>query len=153
MLNTFLKLHQTKKENCILYCVLIDQRETIESRINVINWSSKVRNLLQNAGFGDVWLFPDSVNFKSCIPVLRDSGERVWQFVHHYTCLENLKQFLSGHLRLSSHKLNIEIGRHNNIDRQDRKCIICNLNDIEDEFHFVLVCPDYINLRNAYIPK
>ena len=71
LLNTFLKLHQTKKENCILYCVLIDQRETIESRINVINWSSKVRNLLQNAGFGDVWLFPDSVNSKLCIPVLR----------------------------------------------------------------------------------
>ena len=29
----------------------------------------------------------------------------------------------------------------------------CNLNHIEDEFHFVLVCPDYFNLRNAYIPK
>ena len=56
-------------------------------------------------------------------------------------------------LRLSSHKLNIKIGRHNKNDKQDRKCIICNLNDIEDEFHFVLVCPDYINLRNAYIHK
>ena len=56
-------------------------------------------------------------------------------------------------LRLSSHKWNIEIGRHNKIDRQDRKCIRCNLNDIEDEFHFVLVRPDYVNLRNAYIPK
>ena len=56
-------------------------------------------------------------------------------------------------LRLSSHKLNIEIGRHSKIDRQDRKCIRCNLNDIEDEFHSVLVCPDYINVRNAYIPK
>jgi len=49
----------------------------------------------------------------------------------------------------SSYKLNIEIGRHNKIDRQDKKCIRRNLNDIEDEFHFVLVCPDYINLRNA----
>ena len=49
--------------------------------------------------------------------------------------------------------MNIEIGRHNKIDRQDGKCIICNLNDIEDEFHFVLVCPDYTNLRNAYIPN
>ena len=39
--------------------------------INVINWSSKVRNLLQNAGFEDVWLFPDSVNLKLFIPVLR----------------------------------------------------------------------------------
>ena len=56
-------------------------------------------------------------------------------------------------LRFSSNKLNIEIGRHNKIDRQDRKCIRCNLNDIEDEFHFVLVRPDYVNLRNAYIPK
>ena len=54
-----------------MYCGLIDQRKTIESRINVIIWSSKVRNLLQNAGFGDVWLFPDSVNSKLCIPVLR----------------------------------------------------------------------------------
>ena len=45
------------------------------------------------------------------------------------------------------------IGRHNTIDRQDRKCIRCNLNNIEDECHFVLVSPDYINLRNAYIPK
>ena len=56
-------------------------------------------------------------------------------------------------LRLSSHKLNIEIDRHNIIDRQDRKCKSCNINDIEDEFHFVLVSPDYINLRNVYIPK
>ena len=56
-------------------------------------------------------------------------------------------------LSISSHKLNIEIDRHNKIDRQDRTCISCNSNDIEDEFHFVLVCPDYINLRNDYIPK
>ena len=54
-------------------------------------------------------------------------------------------------LRRSSHKLNtcieIAIGRHDSIDRQDRKCIRCDLNDIQGEFHFVLVCPDYINLR------
>ena len=68
--------------------------------------------------------------------------------------LHNVKYIhILAKLRLSSHKLNIEIGRHNKIDRQDRKCIRCNSNDIEDEFHFVLVCPDYINLRNAYIPK
>ena len=68
--------------------------------------------------------------------------------------LNNVKyRHILAKLRFSSSKLNIEIGGHNKIDRQDRKCIRCNLNDIEDEFHFVLVCPDYINLRNAYIPK
>jgi len=56
-------------------------------------------------------------------------------------------------LRLSSHKLFIETGRHQNIDRDQRKCILCNLNDIEDEFHFVLKCPYYNDVRNALIPK
>ena len=32
-------------------------------------------------------------------------------------------------------------------------CIRCALNDNQDEFHFVLVCPDYIDLRNAYNHK
>ena len=28
--------------------------------------------------------------------------------------------------------------------------VLVYLNDIEDEFHYVLVCDDYINSRNAY---
>ena len=76
----------------------------------------------------------------------------VFELSAYINKLHNVKYFLVK-LRLSSHKLNKEIGRHNTIDRQDIKCIICNLNDIEDEFHIVLICPDYINLRNAYIPK
>ena len=42
-------------------------------------------------------------------------------------------------LRLSSHKLAIETCRHNKISLHDRKCTHCTLNDIEDEFHFVLI--------------
>ena len=42
--------------------------------------------------------------------------------------------------RLAFHDLCIETGRHNNIDRSDRKCFTCNNNDIEDEYHFVLIC-------------
>ena len=56
-------------------------------------------------------------------------------------------------LRLSSHQLSIETGRHRNIDRPNRKCTVCNLNDIEDEFHFTLICPAYEDLRKQYIPK
>ena len=56
-------------------------------------------------------------------------------------------------LRLSSHSLNIETGRHRNIDRSNRKCSACNLNDIEDEFHFTLICSAYENLRKQYIDK
>ena len=54
-------------------------------------------------------------------------------------------------LRVSSHDLCIETGGHNNIDRRDRKCFMCNNNDIEDEYHFVLTCSLYDSLRKQYI--
>lgn len=35
----------------------------------------------------------------------------------------------------------------------ERKCIYCNSNDVEDEYHFVLVCDFYTELRKLYIKK
>ena len=49
--------------------------------------------------------------------------------------------------RLSSHKLKIERGRYHNIDRKNRICKYCNLKAIENEYHFLLVCPLYRNIR------
>jgi hypothetical protein len=56
-------------------------------------------------------------------------------------------------LRLSSHKLNIEKGRHRNISREDRKCLMCSRNDLKDEYHFVLVCDAYKSLRKNIYQK
>ena len=53
--------------------------------------------------------------------------------------------------RLSSHDLMIEKGRHMNIPRIDRKCAQCNMNAIEDEYHFLLVCQKYKHLRRQYL--
>ena len=53
--------------------------------------------------------------------------------------------------RLSSHKLEIERGRHHNIDRENRICIFCNLKAIENEYHFLLVCPLYRDIRKQYL--
>ena len=61
------------------------------------------------------------------------------------------RQILSKN-RLSSHQLAIEKGRHLNIERNQRKCSLCT-SDIEDEFHFNLICPAYIDLRKTYIHK
>ena len=46
----------------------------------------------------------------------------------------------------------VETGRHQNIVRDQRKCVLCNLNDIEDEYHFVIKCPYYADIRNTLIP-
>jgi hypothetical protein len=54
--------------------------------------------------------------------------------------------------RLSSHRLEIEQGRFNNIPRNERKCKLC-LECIEDEYHFILVCPFYNDCRKQYLKK
>ena len=57
-------------------------------------------------------------------------------------------------LRVSAHKLEIEAGRWHKpvaIPRNDRKCIVCNV--LEDEFHFVLECNLYKELREQYLKK
>ena len=54
-------------------------------------------------------------------------------------------------LRLSSRRLAVETGRHTGVERQNRKCIFCVTDDLEDEYHSVLICPRYNNLRTLLI--
>jgi hypothetical protein len=41
---------------------------------------------------------------------------------------------------ISAHKLRIESARYgrNRLERQERICQVCDINEFEDEFHFVL---------------
>ena len=58
--------------------------------------------------------------------------------------------------RTSSHCLEIEIGRHYNLAREDRLCKLCgtyNIIAIEDEYHVLFHCPSYKHLREVYIPR
>ena len=48
-------------------------------------------------------------------------------------------------IRLSNHKLNIEVGRHGKIPKNERYCPFCPTL-IEDEMHFLL-CPAYSTNR------
>ena len=55
--------------------------------------------------------------------------------------------------RLSSHCLAVETGGHRNIQRSARKCNFCTLDEIEDEYHFALICPYYNELRRIYTKR
>ena len=55
--------------------------------------------------------------------------------------------------RSSSHALNIETGRHFDVPSEHRYCMLCSTGDIEDEFHFLLVCTTLSNLREKCLPK
>ena len=52
--------------------------------------------------------------------------------------------------RMCNHKLPIEVGRHNNIDRKYRLFKEC---DLGDEYHYMLICDYYEASRRKLIPK
>ena len=56
-------------------------------------------------------------------------------------------------LTCSAHNLAIEEGRFRKIDRDDRKCLLCQMNVVESEYHFTLVCPCYREIRIQCLPK
>ena len=51
----------------------------------------------------------------------------------------------------TAHDLEIECGRYSGIGRNDRMCKLCR-RTVETEFHFVLICIIYKDLRQKYIP-
>ena len=76
------------------------------------------------------------------------------EYTPNYTTMLNYLQVVSNFkhrkalskLRVSDHKLNIEVGRHTKLSLSERICTFCNV-DIEDEKHFLLMCTVYENLR------
>ena len=58
-------------------------------------------------------------------------------------------------LRLSMHPLRMQTGRYarNNTPREERYCLVCNSTDIEDEYHFICICPCYTDIRKKYLKR
>ena len=63
--------------------------------------------------------------------------------VKHRKCLSQL--------RLSSHRLMIETGRHNKIAARERLCPFCKT--VEDEIHFLIKCKIYDPLRKHLLEE
>ena len=138
--------------------------------------------MLCSCGFGDVWYQQGVANpvlfinhFKQR---LIDMSRQTW----HDDLLENKKLYLyQGYkdslvfekyftfnlyfkhrialtkFRCSNHKLAIEHYRHTNVARIERFCKFCknkqNVEVIEDEVHFLLICPLYQNFRQLFLDK
>ena len=145
--------------------------------IGCVNWVTKVKHSLCSNGFGYIWEQQNAVNQKlficQFVQRLKDQYMQQWVDVCNSTskldsyCLYktsftyekyldvlDVKKFRYSFasFRTSSHKLMIEKGRHLGIHRDRRYCFNC-LEAIESEYHFLLVCPLYVQLRETYIPK
>ena len=63
-------------------------------------------------------------------------------------------RFYITRIRLSAHSLRMQTGRYgqNRIPRHERFCMLCYSNELEDMYHFICVCPSFVEIRNKYLP-
>ena len=150
----------------------------LERNPAIKNWASLLRNLLFTMGFNEVWLQQGVGNYNNFISVfnqrLSDVFIQNWHsrieessravFYRSFATFQfqpyldkvNVSKYINvlSKLRMSSHRSEVEAGRWvkpNRIPLNERKCIFCDV--LEDEFHFVLECSSYNELRKTYISK
>ena len=137
-------------------------------------WSYNIKHVLQEIGQHESFETFSTIDMGYAKSVLIDSDSDDWdnrryrsdklRYYNLYkgdkNCADYLKmnitkyqrslfaQFRSGILPLE-----IEVGRYRNIDLSERICKLCDLNMVEDEIHFLCVCPLYTEERGHLFSK
>ena len=159
-----------KNYNSPIYNVYIDQCQNVNNSC----WAKRLNSIIDHLGFSHLLLdFDRSVNYTALLKSrLRDQFIQEWSnCISNTSKLDYYKRFKSSFcyeeyidkiendtlrkhfscLRLTSHCLEIEFGRFNGIDRQNRLCKLCQQNVVESEYHFILCCPRYSEIRSKYL--
>lgn len=99
--------------------------------ITLQEWNSKLRESTKGRNYA---IFKDNTELEAYLKMLSKN---------EYIPLAKF--------RTSNHKLPVETGRWDNTPYHDRKCVLCHKNDIGDEFHYLLICPTFINERKKLL--
>ena len=129
--------------------------------------------IFDHCGLSNVWRSQDQLIEKSIELRLKDQFKQEWSS-DIFNCSKTicyrlykteflfeqyisiLPPYLMNYLckfRCGSHRLPIETGRWENIQRSDRLCHLCNLNRLGDEYHFIMDCPFFKRERNIFLPQ
>ena len=139
-------------------------------------WIISVENNLNKLGLSNVWLYQGqgaNLNWlKNTIKQrLFDQSQQNWiASLNDYRKCVNYKIFKNTlcyepylndlpskfcksftKYRCSNHKLPVEIGSYSKIPRNERICNLCNVNQLGDEYHYVIECKYFALERRRYI--
>ena len=160
----------------LLYKVYRQEVQDVNTNRNMKCWSAKVKMLLDELGFSHLWneqsishlqlelvvqrihdhflqTFYSSVEITSKLEVFKKLDKQ-FKLEKYITSVDIDKHRVAlTRLRCSAHKLMVEEGRYRGIERTMRKCSLCSMNVVEDEYHFLLICPAYTDLRRNCLPR
>lgn len=131
------------KDSSVANCPRSQNRKTMKHLQNRYKqyWNTDIDNLIQNNS-SKLDMYREIKQDFYYEPYLDMVGDRT-----HQVALTRL--------RLSNHRLHIEMGRYARpkLQRALRVCILCNSGEVEDESHFLLHCSQYSEERNNMIYK
>ena len=146
-----------------------------------VTWVTHVKNMLYKYGFVYVWEQQENLNAPLFLEEFKlrisdclaqewhaevERNKKLGVYCLFKTELKSeiyLDKVIGRHFRsalarfrCSNHSLEIEVGRRNRVETEDRLCKLCLANGIqyiENELHFLLVCPSLHSLRIRFLPK
>ena len=142
-----------------------------------IAWFKNVKSVLDNCGLSNIWntkyfisknWLYDTVKLR-----LTDQFRQTWyatvqnspkalnyklfknslNFEFYFDILDDKNIASFCRFRTLNTKIPIEIGRWQNIQRENRICTLCNNGDIGDEFHYILECSAIDDSRQLLLKK
>ena len=145
-------------------------KTSIESVRQRHSWGSAIKDILSDAGMMYIWNNANTISSGQIRKVITANLQhryakqwsenifnpdaklrtyhgfkKTYSVENYLLCLNFSKRTLFTRLRLSSHRLEIELGRHSKpkTNKEDRKCKDCSLDCVGDEFHAIMICPKY----------
>ena len=142
------------------------------------NWASLVKTMLHKFGLGFLWYNQNYLR-RDDTYIINLFQQRIkdhfWQQINGninnlsknrlythlnikctnnnylFTIKEKYIRFAITKIRIGSHNLMIERGRWSKLELIDRQCSTCF--KLEDEYHVIVECPLYHNIRKTFLPK
>ena len=171
IINYWFKLVTGKpdKLSVILYNFAIAKHDT-----NIL-WLRHVKSILDNCGWSYVWNNIFFVNktwlHETVKQNLIDQFKQNWlatlqispkalnyrlykdtlECERYFSILDDKQIYLLLKFRTLNMKLPIETGRWQNLERENRKCSLCDSNDIGDEYHYIFNCSVFNDCRKQCI--
>ena len=140
-------------------------------------WLDKVKCTLDHTGMSNIFHNISDVNkqwFKNTVKLrLNDIHNQKWSEsvfnnsvclnyrvmttqkklqTYIITCPSQFKYALCK-LKCSNHRMPIVTGRYAGIPVDEPICTLLQINEIGDEYHYLLICPHFSELRSKYIKK